>query len=109
VCVIVVLVNADRAVADIDRIVLLVSIAIFSFSILSTSLLPRNLVIAGGQRRFFQWAAIKLVFGLALLATLRGLPLLMGLTILEMLFQFAYYAVAARHLVQLSRAKEYLT
>jgi hypothetical protein len=109
VCVIVVLVNADKAVADIDRIVLLVSIAIFSFSILSTSLLPRNLVIAGGQRRFFQWAAIKLVFGLTLLATLRGLPLLVGLTTLEMLFQFAYYAVAARHLVQLSRTKEYLT
>lgn len=94
----IILSRAGDAVPQLSTSLLVVGAGVFTFSIISTSLIPRNLVIAGGQRLFLTWAAVKVVVGIILLLSTSGLSLLVGLAITEALFQWLYFVAASRQL-----------
>lgn len=91
VCAVIWYVGAGAGLAQRDWLFMLAGAALFSFSILGTSLITRNLVIAGGQQWFFLWAAVKVSIGAVLLVATKGIVLLVGLAVVETLFQGIYY------------------
>lgn len=106
VCVIILYVGADEGLGSRDRLLVLAGAALFSFAILSTSLITRNLVIAGGQRWFFTWAAVKVSICAFVVFATKGVVLLVCLASIEAVFQGIYYILCRKRAADEPRAAD---
>ena len=67
------------------------AVSILTFSLVSTSLVTRNLVLCGGQGLFFRWAVLKLTASFVILLSLRGQAMFLAFSLSELFAQILYY------------------